>query len=247
MDEVIIEGPSGFQGQEGPIIVGEGSSSIPGANQEAAEIIVMPGSDSVYVEEDDPWDWEKRPRGEFCNWARERSQNVPSHTGRDSTGCERAISHFDRILKEISRAMRSDYDQEIDASEAEGCRVDCENGKSMLQDRLDMLLNGRKKAAFTKEAQKATAIHGITVTVPMLIATIARICINGTVSAGHNIQDMFEKLTKEYKLDDRETLTLVQLLLDMGWAVRRDRGIALDKPTITTSPFNFDYQANYTA
>lgn len=62
------------------------------------------------------------------------------------------------------------------------------------------------------------------ITVPLLISRIARVCINGMVSAGHDIEDLYERQVKFYKLNEREQAEVMQLLADMGYAVRQDRG-----------------------
>jgi hypothetical protein len=55
--------------------------------------------------------------------------------------------------------------------------------------------------------------------VPLLISRLARVCINGTVSAGHNIKQMFECQVAEYELTKREQTELSQLLSDNGYSV----------------------------
>ena len=69
----------------------------------------------------------------------------------------------------------------------------------------------------------------IVVTVPILLSRVARVCINGAVSAGHDIEDLFDRQVKAYKLDDREQAEVMQLLSDMGYPMRRDRGFLLNE------------------
>ena len=64
------------------------------------------------------------------------------------------------------------------------------------------------------------------------------------VSAGHDIEDMFTKLTERYKFTDREKLELMQLLSDMGYHVRRDFGAPIDEEIDTTSSDNFNWASN---
>lgn len=72
-------------------------------------------------------------------------------------------------------------------------------------------------SGFTKTATKSS---NFTQYVDPFIFGLARTMINGKVSQGKNIEDLFEKLDKKYKLDDREKLQLYYLLNDMGYPIR---------------------------
>jgi len=227
---------------------------IPGA-PEAEEIEEEEADEEVIIDEEASNEW-KWSHCEFIDWLKKMIEGVPKHSGYDSTGLEKAISYFEALNKEISRAMRTDFKNEIDSAKAEKAREQIEEGINRLLERLERVTAQKYKRkkkgwaeelGFVKEAQKHTKINGITITVPLLISTIARICINGTVSAGHDIEDMFEKLCKEYSLDKREKLELNQLLRDMGYPIRGDRGIPVGEEIDQTRSDNFDWAANYTA
>jgi hypothetical protein len=47
--------------------------------------------------------------------------------------------------------------------------------------------------------------------------------INAVVSGGRDLEELFKKLEKKYKLDDREVLAVRQILSDMGYPVFKDR------------------------
>lgn len=239
---------------------------IPG--QEGDDIIVEDDDvveeevDEVEVEEEDPWNWRTNGLGGFLGWVQRMMENVPKHSGWDTTGLERAIAWFQRVDREISKALREDFKNEIKSADAEKARDAVLNAVERLIDRLDKARRlkpgakrkekkdkksaGYESEGFLKEA-KSTRITGIQITVPLFISTLARTCINGMVSAGHDIEDMFEKLAKEYSLDKREKAELVQLLADMGYSVRRDRGILIGEPVDEKSSENFDWAANYRA
>jgi hypothetical protein len=99
----------------------------------------------------------------------------------------------------------------------------------------------------TKHAQKITGVQGVYVTVPLLISRIARVCINGTVSAGHDIEDLYKRQVSKYKLDDREQAEVRQLLWDMGYPMREDRGFFPDDDLEVYDTDNMDWAANYRA
>lgn len=239
---------------------------IPGADgedifvSEEDEIEVSTDEDKdIEVEEPDAWNWQAKGLPNFLDWLLEMINAVPRHSGRDTTGLERAISYFEALDKEISKAMRMDYKDEIDSAKAEEARSQIEKGLERLLDRLEKVRStkfkrkSKKKSwydvdnSIVKEAQKSTRINGITITVPLFISTLARTCINGMVSAGHDIEDMFQKLAKRYNLTPREKAELVQLLRDMGYmhSTSRDRGLEFNEKFDPTSEENFDYAANF--
>jgi len=195
------------------------------------------------------WDWATRGSEGFITWVKERIEDVPKHSGLDTAGLERACSYLEKLDSEISKAMRMDLDGELDANKIEDVRSKIDDGLSRLHDRLDKIKSSKKKSrkkkaeyseSFVKEAQKITGVSGIVVTVPLLISRIARVCINGTVSAGHDINYIFQNQVKKYKLNDREKAETIQLLHDMGYPVREDRGYFADDDVDTRSSDNFD-------
>lgn len=201
------------------------------------------------------WDWQSKGAHGFLAWVKERCDDVPKHSGYDTAGIERAISYMQKLDAEISKAMRLDLDSELDADKIEQVRSTIDNGIESLHARHEKISkkNKKKKKAMqdsdglVKEAQKIPGIAGIVVTVPLLISGIVRLCINGSVSAGHDIEDMFNRMAKKRNLSDREIFECMQLFADMGYPMRRDRGFDPDEDVDPTSSDNFDWAANYQA
>lgn len=230
--------------------------NIPGA-PDAEDIEIDDEDVSVEVEENpedtDVWKWS---HSTFLPWLSKMFKNIPRHSGYDTTGLEKAISYFETIDREISKAMRSDFKDEINSVQAERAREQIEEGLERLIDRLNDVRQKKYKryskkskswaesTGIIKEA-KSTRINGITITVPLLISRIARVCINGMVSAGHDIEDMYQRQVDEYKLDKREQAELAQLLEDMGYNLRTDRGYPVGTPVQEWKSDNFDWAANY--
>jgi hypothetical protein len=165
---------------------------------------------------------------------------------------------MERIDNEISKAMRMDLDGELDGNKVESVRSQLDDGIARLQARLDKVKdtkksNKRKKKSeyimdedgFIKEAQKITGVQGVYVTVPLLISRIARVCVNGTVSAGHDIEDLYHRQVKKYSLNEREQAEVQQLLFDMGYPLRQDRGFMPDDDLEVSDSDNMDWAANY--
>lgn len=210
--------------------------------------------DPAKAAKNEKWDWSKRGPTGFIAWVKERCDDVPKHSGYDTAGLERAIAYLERLDNEVSKAMRMDLDGELDANQIERVRATIDNGIERLHDRLDKVKTSKKKSrkkkaefseGMIKEAQKISGVSGVFVTVPLLISRIARVCINGMVSAGHDIEDLYERQVKFYKLNDREQAEVMQLLADMGYAVKQDRGFMPDQDVDTSSSDNMDWAANY--
>lgn len=244
-------------------------SDLPGAPpgtpdpEPVIEVGELIGSDDKDTKEDtneakskknEKWDWSSRGASGFITWIKERIEDVPKHSGYDTAGLERAMSYMEKLDSEISKAMRSDVDGELDASKIEEVRSQIENGIDKIQERLEKVkkpkTRKKKKAdfedsSFVKEGQKILGVQGVVITVPLLISRIARFLINGMVSGGHDLEDMYVKAVKRWKLTDREQAETMQLLADMGYALRRDRGFLDDEVIDVSSSDNFDWGANY--
>jgi len=242
-------------------------SDLPGAPKNVPEI---PDEKDLVVEDEksdkdsndlaskqnDKWDWAKHGPEGFTTWIKERFNAVPSHSGSDAAGCHRAIAYLEHLDDQISKAMRNDLDGKLNANQIEKIRSQIDHGLTGLYNRVEKINKStkarRKKKSdlqsgelIVKEAQKITGVQGIYIMAPLLISRIARVCINGMVSAGHDIEDIFDKQVKFYKLSTREQAEVMQLLEDMGYTLKRDRGFLIDYDYDFASSDNIDYSANY--
>jgi hypothetical protein len=220
--------------------------------------IEVKDSDEIEIDED-PWDWSSKGLSNFLQWLNQRLQQIPQHSGYDTTGLEKTKAYLEYLDKEISKAMRQDFKNEIDHGLAERAREQIEGALERLEERYNRVKSEKyrrhakkKKSSLDefmmiKEASRGERIGGIVITVPLLISRLARTCINGTGSSGHDIEDMFEKLAKEYNLDKRERAELAQLLDDMNYPVNVDRGFPPGEPVDRTRSDNYDFNANYYA
>jgi hypothetical protein len=202
------------------------------------------------------WDWSSRGAHGFIAWIKERCDDVPKHSGSDSAGLERAVAYLDRLDGEISRAMRMDLDGELDANQIEKVRATIEEGVERLNDRLDKVKKVKKTkrskkkseldtdSVIVKEAQKIMGVGGVIVTADLLTSHIARICVNSTVSAGHDIEVTLAEQIKKYSLNKREQACLIELLDCMGYPMRRDRGYLLDEEH-NDADGKFDWISNF--
>jgi hypothetical protein len=234
---------------------------LPGAEGDIeiddGDIEVEEGEDEVEVAERDMWDWESGGVGSFLQWLQGMFNSIPKYHGDQTTGVERAVAFLSKLDSAISKAVRSDLKEELDISQVENARREIRSGIKRLNERLDRLTVGDKKKKansdadyrqmLVKEAQKISGVSKTTITVDILLARVAKTCINGMVSAGHDIEDLFDRQVKKYSLDVREQASVMQLLEDMGYPLRRDRGFLRDEEIDRTRSDNFDWNANYPA
>ena len=214
-------------------------------------------NDARKVSKKEKWNWESKGATGFVTWIKERIDGVPRHSGMDTAGLERAISYLEKLDSEISKAMRLDLDGELDANKIEEVRSKIDDGLARLHDRLDKVKKTKKNykkkrsdaesetTGLVKEAQKITGVKGVYVTVSLLISRIARVCINGMVSAGHDIEDLYNRQVKFYKLTDREQAEVMQLLSDMGYALRQDRGFMPEDALEVSDSNGMDWASSY--
>jgi hypothetical protein len=203
------------------------------------------------LEVKDPSDYRSYKPSELSNWAHYMFQNIPKHTGKETVGIERCISYLKRFDGDLSKAIANDFKDEADIGALEEARKELYSGIDRLEDALEKLKSNYKKKKgstdpeLVKEA-KQMKIDGLIITVPAIISLIATVCINGTVSGGHSIEEIFDKQAKEYDLTKREQSELMFLLENMGYAMpRRDRGYPRDHQMDYSSSSNFDFGANY--
>ncbi len=244
---------------------------LPGAPAGTKDPEPEPEEDEIVVEEadskkssdekenkkDDKWDWKSKGFGQFKIWIKDRFESVPRHTGYDTAGLERAQAYLEKLHGEVSRAMRSDIDGELDAEFIADIHNKIDEGVEKLQNRLEKVKSSKsknKKKAddsnqyLVKEAQKVFGVqNGTVVAVPLFIATLARTLVNGSVSSGKDIEHSYKQLVKKHKLTDREKIELIQLVQDMGFPMIRDRSLLPEDGFDPESTENFDYSANYQA
>lgn len=114
----------------------------------------IPGSDSIFVEEDkdddkpvEPKTWEKdKDHSQFISYVLDRKTKIPKHSGETIPGCERAKSYLKSLYNEMSGAMRTDYDACIDEQQVDSIRKEIDNMVERLDRQIDKLKKKTKKA-----------------------------------------------------------------------------------------------------
>lgn len=123
------------------------------ANYDLEVSDALPGAKSVPIKEDKvekPTNWENDgDHKHFIVWLRKEVQNLPSHSGETTVGCERVLSRLRKLDKELSRAVSTDHDNVIDEIEAERLRDTIMDFQDKLEVARSELLEKKKK---TKKA-----------------------------------------------------------------------------------------------
>jgi hypothetical protein len=202
----------------------------------------------------DRWDWQSMGLGKFMEWCQDRLNSIPDMSGNETTAIERGISYLERFNKEISRAISTDYDGDIDVKAIETVRKwifeSIKTLKSIFEQRHETDYSNKAAAGepdgkMVKEA-RTPYTGGIIVTVPLIISRCARVCINGTVSAGHDLPSLYHEQVKKYSLNTREQAELIQHLEDMGFPIRADR-LMLPDEDVEIDNGRGDLASNYRA
>ncbi len=181
--------------------------------------------------------------------------NIPQHDGRSMLGCEKAITFLDKLNTQISGAIREDSDNLLDIQALEDVRVNIMKDILVLKDHLGKLKK-KFKEEHSKEAsldslgipkwtstagrevdydeltKEASTPNNIVIAVSPFERAISGIMINAHISGGHSIEDVYDFLSNKYSIDDREELAIMQLCMDSGFHIFKDRG--------TYSPNNAD-------
>jgi hypothetical protein len=212
----------------------EGEVFVEGDAEEVLEELGkrLPGVDVVIKEEEEEeeeeTDWENHrdPKHFMVYITKQYPQGIPKHDGTSTLGCERAILFLNKLNKEISEALRADKDDLLDIPQLENIRVNLVRDVTTLTNHANGLKRKLKEAKDSEEVAmlKTASTPNIQLVVTPFERAIAGIITNAVVSAGKPFEDVYEFLKKKYSLDEREELSIFQLLKDMGHPIFKDRG-----------------------
>jgi hypothetical protein len=94
--------------------------------------------------------------------------------------------------------------------------------------------------------EKTAATPVLNVYVTPFERAVVGIMINSQVSAGHSIEDTYEKLKNKYNFTPREELAIQQLVSDYGYPVFKDRGL-INEPSDPAAGNGVDWMTQYQA
>lgn len=190
---------------------------------------------------------------------------IPQHDGKSMLGCERATTFLERLNNEISRAIRDDVDGVLsdDINSLEEIRINIMKDVLVLKNHL----SGLKKKFKEKHEKKAAPLwidgSGKSIKIDgeisksastpsnMMIAispferAISGMLINSTVSAGYDMEEVYDFLKEKYKLTDREELAIMQIVSDSGYHIFKDRGTFSGGKDDKDANRGVDFMKNY--
>lgn len=192
--------------------------------------------------------WENdRDVRHFMAYIIQKANNIPKHDGYSTLGCERAILYLTNLNKEISEALRADpkaYSGKEDAGSPldlealERIRIKIISDITKLKERIKTLNKKHKKVKKADESiemkkdgespseiTKEATTPRIQLVMTPFERAITGMIINATVSSGKPLEDVYELLKKKYAFSNREELSIIQLLMDMGQPIFKDRGM----------------------
>lgn len=219
------------------------------------------------VDDGSTTDWvNDRDVRHFMPYILEKVNSIPSHDGKSTLGCERAILYLANLNKEISEALRSDpkaysgisdSGSPLDIESLERIRIKILKDITTLKEHIKTLNKKHKKPTKKKsnddsmtlikdgdvpaDSSKVASLPKIQLVMTPFERAITGMIINATVSAGKSLEDVYEQLKKQYDISDREELSIFQLLMDMGQPIYKDRG------TLGTDGESVDFMKNYFA
>tara|TARA_B100001094_G_scaffold333399_1_gene411478 strand:- start:3306 stop:4385 length:1080 start_codon:yes stop_codon:yes gene_type:complete len=232
------------------------SDLIPGANISIKEV----GGEEEAKETDYANDGDLSKFMEYI--ASEYPSNIPTHDGRTTVGCEKAISFLDRLNSQISRAVQDDVESHLDLERLEGIRGSIMRDVITLKDHLNNLKKKIKEQHLKKATKtaplwvnadgekvvltKEAAIpNNLVIAITPFERAISGMMINAHVSAGKPMAEVYEALKEKYDLTDREELAILQICMDSGFPLFKDRGAASGKDK--KDSLSVDFLKNYFA
>lgn len=254
------------------IVQTEERSLVPGSDISVDEV-----DDSDDVEdhvEEKPKTWqEDRAVDSFMDYIKDSyPHKIPKHDGKSIVGAERAIKWLTNLGKEISEAVRRDDSGVLDDEELEEMRVKIMKDILILKEhvkKLDKGLKGKLKKnagldddlmkyaeeiehAFNYENEqelKKTAAHPkLQLFVTPFERAISGIIINSVISGGKPLEEVYEFLREKYELTDREELAVMQIIMDSGFPIFKDRGtFSSKKDKDSKSKHGIEFIKNYFA
>lgn len=232
-------------------------------DQAQVPIIVSPMpqiSDTKKEKESTNWRESKHPKHFVVFLVNELNRLPKPADARGSKSMlEKALGMYNAIDGHCSKALRSDYDDEIDVKKVDEIRNMISRYRDEVQDALDgidMMTKQRRQMrrrraeeenGIVKEAT-TPSLQGIQLHVSAFERAIVGAIINGVVSGGRNVEELYKEAKEKYKFTDREELALLQILEDFGYPVFKDRLMVGEKDEDPTRNKNFgEWQSQYYA
>lgn len=123
-------------------------------------ISLVPGSKQEYKrfdeekEEEKPKNWESdKDPSKFIMYLTDKLTKIPQHSGTKIPGCERAVAYVKDLENQSSKAMRADFNGDIDEEELDKLRKDMQDMVDRLENHIERLQKsaGQQRVKFISE------------------------------------------------------------------------------------------------
>lgn len=201
---------------------------------------------------------------QFVQFLDEQISKIPTvqHAQGNLSKMENAAARWKKLNNYCSEAMRGDFDGMLDVDDIDKKRQQIEYNMDALQDAIDSLhamkqtrRQQRRKHrradedfddVMTKEAT-VPSFNGFQINITPFQRAIVGALINGKVSGGRNMEELWTEAKKKYNMSDREELEILQILADFGYPEFKDRlRLGEDEDPTRESGFG-EWQSQYYA
>lgn len=160
---------------------------------------------------------------------------------------EDMVDRLDKQIKKLTGTKRAAFDVKL---VSEGHCPTCNSSAPMWHDtdhdKLVCMSCEKDALAENTGLEKTAATPVINVYVSAFERAIVGTIINSKVSAGHNIEETYDRMKNKYNFSPREELAIQQLISDYGYPVYKDRGL-LNEPSDPAAGDGVDWLTNYQA
>jgi hypothetical protein len=170
-------------------------------------------------------------------WADEKYRQLNDHIER----LEKQIKKLQTNTSTKNRVFASPEVRLVAEGKCDRCEGDVPTWHDVENDRVVCLKCNAVVGSDGLEKIANTPVINVMIT-PFQRAFIATL-INGACSGGKNIEELWEKMEKKYKLDDKERLGLIQLLADYGYPLILDRAKIDENDGENNGELNRNYPA----
>jgi len=164
----------------------------------------------------------------FLAYIKRAMATVPGYSDGGVNSLKRAIAYYDALLGEMEEAVAKDAEY-VDFTETHLGQLDqidriIVEARNTLVGKLDQSGNNfNRQALVNKPLVKEAKSAPLTWVVDPFLKAIVMICINAKVQGGKDIEEIYQQLKKEYNMDAREDLAVLQILTDAGYPIRHSR------------------------
>lgn len=152
---------------------------------------------------------------------------------RTRTEKERGVGQLKRLNNFISQALREDFDSILNIDTIDKTRNkieqhidECEHALDSINYMKKQRKRMRRRADENPELVKEAGVphmDGMVVAITPFERAIAGALINGVVSGGRNMNELYKDAKEKYDLTPREELSIFQIITDMGFPTFADR------------------------